>query len=130
MKKIVKFIFVAFLTVLSFSAITSCVKAQEEIESMDFPQLFRPVKVSMEPLSSSSFRVTWVGKAPLYTLEYSEDENFATGVTVVEGLTGTSYKIEGLRANTWYHVRMKSVSDNSDIESSGYSKTASQKTLE
>ena len=56
--------------------------------------------------------VVWtrVNNADRYTIEYTTDRNFNTGIyTVSAGAFSTSTSITGLNANTTYYVRIKAI---------------------
>ena len=69
--------------------------------------------------------VVWtrVNNADRYTIEYTTDRSFNTGIrTVSAGPLSTSTSITGLNANTTYHVRIKAIG--AGFTDSDYSATA------
>jgi Leucine-rich repeat (LRR) protein len=69
---------------------------------------------------SFAINVTWnsIPNASQYVIEISTDSNFpSTGTREISDISGTSYRITGLAANTLYYVRIKSVGDTGYLDS-------------
>lgn len=90
-----------------------------------------PAAAAATAVSASGFTANWVasgGSASLtYTLQYSTDPSFLSGVTIVSGITGTSSIINGLTASTIYYYRVDAinVTGNSAWSSNGSATTSS-----
>ena len=72
-----------------------------------------PTGLTASAVTAGGLTLTWTapgGPITSYTLEYSTDNTFATGVTTLNPAgSATSQAITGLSANTTYHFRLKAV---------------------
>lgn len=83
---------------------------------------------SASGITSTGFTVNWnsVTGATSYKLDVATDSGFNTLVVNNQTVTGTSYSVTGLSANTNYYVRMKAVNGTND---GSYSTTQTNLTL-
>lgn len=70
-----------------------------------------PAAVDNGTYPNSQLDFTWsaVSGAASYSVDYSTSSTFASGVTTVSGLTGTSKSVTGLSAGTTLYFRVKAV---------------------
>lgn len=83
-----------------------------------------PTVTTATAIGTYGFTANWSaptqGNASMtYTLEYSTDNTFATGVTSVGSLSSTNRAVSGLLANTNYYYRVKIVNAAGDSTWSG-----------
>jgi prepilin-type N-terminal cleavage/methylation domain-containing protein len=78
------------------------------------------------PTSQLDFTWSAVSGAASYSVDYSTSSTFASGVTTVSGITGTSKSVTGLTAGTTLYFRVKAVAPD-DVSS--YTATVSATTI-
>lgn len=77
---------------------------------------------------TSQLDVSWaaITGAATYTLDYSTSSTFASGVTTLTGLTGTTTSVTGLATGTTLYFRLKAVAPD---DTSSYSNTVNATTI-
>lgn len=67
-----------------------------------------PSSITATTASSTQINTSWssVSVADTYTLQYSTNSSFSSGVTTITGITGTTRNVTGLQQGTTWHFRV------------------------
>lgn len=131
MKGIIKNILIIAVAITTGSfCMQSCSDdLRDELKSIEFSRLLKPLKMAVGATTGNSIELSWQATAHTFEVEYCLTQDFAKDITVVEGITESKHTINNLLEGTKYYFRVRGVSSSDRPTPSLYSDVVSQSTL-